>query len=149
MPPGTIRHMQGGLGGVPTKAKQTLAQKRRMTYVEGLAVAKATIYKGLDAVDLLRCQGETRTKLSPFTMGGQIQQPWVRCDRKPSMVAVEVKQDRLTRTRGAMALCRSCAKVCEERRKDVTMLPAAPFKAAYKLGGHQAVKDMVYAHRDQ
>lgn len=118
--------------------------KRRADYEEQLAIAKAAVYGGLHPVDLRRCQAERRVG-DPWRIGDPIR--WERCDRVPSKVAIEPELDKLTKTRGAMALCRSCATKCAEQRPEALIAEAAPFKAAFLLGGHKAVRDMVYAYR--
>lgn len=107
-----------------------------------LVRAKADIYGGLDPVDLRRCQGEFKIPQNPFRLGDPPAR-WQRCDRVPTVVAIEGKFDPITKTRGAMSLCRSCQAKCREMRSDVVFRPAAPFKAAFRLGGHQAVYDLV------
>ncbi len=117
-------------------------------WVEQIAVAKATVYAGLDPVDLKRCMGESKQPHQPFRIG--FPEPrWERCDRIPVMVAIEARPDKLTKTRGAMSLCRRCSVECQKRRPEEFYIPAAPFKAAFKLGGHQAVRDMVYGHESR
>jgi hypothetical protein len=106
------------------------------------AASARVIYHGLEPVDLKRCQADIKVAHNPWGVGCPPPQ-WQRCDRVPSIVAVE--PDRIG-LRGAMALCRSCAAECRRRNPTYGYAPAAPFKAAFKLGGHQAVRDMVYAH---
>lgn len=116
--------------------------KRKADYQEQLAIAKATIYKGLDPVDLRRCQAEA-FKHEPFRIGSPARKE--RCDRVPTTVAIEANKA-ADGTRGAMALCRSCAKECVRKYPDHFYEPAAAFKAAFALGGHQAVRDMIYGY---
>ncbi len=126
---------------------RSMYEKRKASEAEQLAIAKATFYQGLDPVDTKRCMAESKESQAAFRLGDPPKH-WVRCDRKPSIVAIEPKQDR-SKVRGAMSLCRSCAVQCEERHKDrdYIFVPAAPFKAAFAIGGHQAVRDMIYAYK--
>lgn len=121
------------------------ATKRKATDVEQQAIDMAT-YGGLTPVDLKQCQGLSRQPLPPFTMGGDIQGKWQRCDRRPSALAIEAKPG-AQGLRGAQSLCRSCAKHCQEKHPEALYAPSAPFKAAFLLGGHKAVRDMIYAYR--
>lgn len=118
------------------------ADARRVASEIELTRAKADIYGGLDPVDLRRCQAEYKIPQNPFRIGDPPAR-WQRCDRPPVTVAVEAKPDPITKTRCAMALCRSCGAECQKERPGEIYAEAAPFKAAFKLGGHQAVWDMV------
>lgn len=118
------------------------AQAREVAYGIELAKAKVSIYGGLDPVDIKRCQGEFKNPQNPFKLGDPPAR-WQRCDRVPVAIAIESKSDPLTKTRGAMSLCRSCEDLCRRERPGEIYIPAAPFKAAFRLGGHQAVFDMV------
>lgn len=119
---------------------------RDAAYAHQILVAKNDVYFGLDPVDLRRCQGEFKLPQNPFRMCDPPPR-WVRCDRIPVMVAIEAKSVRSLR--GAMTLCRSCADMCMKAKPGEIYLPAAPFKTALRLGGHAAVRTMVYEVPEQ
>ncbi len=122
--------------------------KRPADNAEQLAIAKATIYQGLEPVDLQRCQGESKENVNSQNAfrHGYAAPVWERCTKASALVVIEPTQD-AQRLRGAMALCPTCAKICRVEHPDYLYRPVAPFRAALKLGGHQAVKDMIYGAR--
>lgn len=118
------------------------ADARKVAYDVEIANAKVNVYCGLDPVDLKRCQGEFKNPQNPFKLGDPPAR-WQRCDRVPVTVAVEAPHTPPEGIRGAMSLCRSCEDLCKKSQPEAIYMPAAPFKAVFRLGGHQAVFDMV------
>jgi hypothetical protein len=118
---------------------------RREEYLLTVEIAKKDVYRGLDPVDIMRCQAEHKEAHQPFRIGFPPPR-WMRCDRVPSFVVIELELEKLTKTRGAMSLCKSCLKSFKEKYDETSYIieRTPPFKAAFALGGHAAVYAMVY-----
>lgn len=101
-------------------------------------------------VDPFVCQADVKPEHNPWALGDP-ERPWTRCLNKASWVAIAIERERDRMGRyGAMSLCRTCRKVfCDLFAvESYTLSPAKPYQAAYLLGGHQAVKVLVYATAD-
>lgn len=131
-----------------------LVKKRRADWQEELALARALVYEGEWPVDIRQCQHER-------WMEGSCLTKTLRCDRRPSWIAIQEKPMVLYKSSGypkggrrqivhrsAISLCRTCRATHAQQDHGHRWLyvPAAPFKAAYRLGGHKAIYDMVLGY---
>lgn len=145
-----------------------LVKQRKADWQEELAIARMMVYRGEVPVDLRQCQHEKNTStwlLENYQPEGFSEAyTRIRCDRTPVWLAIQRDSMRLFKSgsghpkggreefihRPALALCRSCKQLHEHKHTKEYRVwlytGTAPFKAAYALGGHAAVRELIHGY---